>query len=182
MMNMKRECLLLLTMGLGLCGFAVSQQNPLLASGAQEKEVQPGAAGGQEQLFSNTRRQPAAQTDIVSLVGLTMNELWTEYTAPQSVAAVRGKAPWQDDVALYYKGLTLYIAQNRVWQIAVNEAFKIKTGDRREVVLLTMGDPVEAGTGFLAYAINDRPWPVRVRFGLNAAGRVVNIFIYRSDF
>jgi hypothetical protein len=180
---MKRKYILLFfTLGLIFCGSGFAQQNPLLASGEQEKGAQPGAAGGQEQLFSNTRRQPAAQTDIVSLVGLTMNELWTEYAAPQSVAAVRGKAPWQDDVALYYKGLTLYIAQNRVWQIAVSEAFKIKTGDRREVVLLTMGDPVEAGSNFLTYSINDRPWPVRVRFGLNAAGRVANIFIYRSDF
>jgi hypothetical protein len=169
--------------------FGIKCARVLIVSGAlfltacpahsQEKGETRGEA--REPLFIE-KISPSEADDTVGLLGLTLNDLLTNYNAPGRVQAVRGKAPWQDDVAFIYEGITLYVAQNRVWQLSSNEAFGVRVGDKKDVALLTLGSPETNAPDHVIFSISDRPWPVKVRYGVDTKGSINSIYIYRSDF
>jgi len=131
-------------------------------------------------LHSQSQANPA-EPDPVSLVGLTIEELLRSFGTPRSVHAARGLEEWQDDVVFVYEQGDFYVYRDRVWQVGLRELRGINTGDSRGVVSLVLGSGAETRGASIFYPINDRSWPLMLRYDFDSAGRVQAIFIYRTD-
>jgi hypothetical protein len=115
-------------------------------------------------------------------IGLTLQQLLDRYGAPQSVYAVRGLEEWQDDVVFVYGAGDFYIFKDRVWQLGLKSAYKIKSGDSRQVALLVFGEDTEDNGDHIIQVLKGRNWPMKLRCNFDSAGKVTGLFIYRSDF
>jgi hypothetical protein len=124
--------------------------------------------------------QTAAE-DPASFIGLTLQELITGMGVPQSVYAVRGIEEWQDDVVFVYGTGDFYVFKDRVWQVGIKTALRIRAGDPRAAVLLALGEGAEDRGDYLLYPITGRSWPLTLRCNFDSSGKVTVIFIYRSD-
>ena len=122
------------------------------------------------------------EADPVSFVGLTLEELIRDFGVPQSVHAARGLEEWQDDVVFVYDQRDFYLYKDRVWKLGLRALRGINTGDPRGVVSLVLGSGVETRGDSVFYPLNDRSWPLMLRYDFDSAGRVEAIFIYRTDF
>ncbi|AEF83270.1 hypothetical protein [Leadbettera azotonutricia] len=122
-----------------------------------------------------------AGEDPVSFIGLTLRELTGRFGAPQSVYAVRGIEEWQDDVVFVYSDGDFYVFKDRVWQVGIKAAFRIRAGDPKAAALLALGEGVEDRGDHLLYPIAGRSWPLTLRCNFDSSGKTTAIFIYRSD-
>jgi hypothetical protein len=118
----------------------------------------------------------------LSFVGMMMADLLERFGPPRSVISERGNESWQDDVVFQYNGADFYIYRDRIWQVKLASTFGISNGDKKAVVLLTLGDSVEDKTDHALLAINGRSWPLMMRVNFDNTGLVTAIFIYRPDF
>jgi hypothetical protein len=128
------------------------------------------------------RFDPASYPDPALLIGLSIEEVFTQLTVPNSIGVSRGLQAWQDDVVLSYTGMELFVARNRVWQIALREFSNIKIGASPALVKNNFGEPASSGNSFMQYNIKNSAWPTALRFSLDKNSRVENIYIYRADF
>ena len=119
--------------------------------------------------------------DPASYIGLTLTELIRQCGIPKSVYAVRGLQEWQDDVVFIYDEGDFFILEDRVWQVKLNNAYQIKTGDPKSAVFLVFGETVSDVNDYAVYSVSGRNWPIALRFNFDSEGRVTMIFIYRSD-
>jgi lipid II:glycine glycyltransferase (peptidoglycan interpeptide bridge formation enzyme) len=119
--------------------------------------------------------------DPASLIGLNLETLFSRYGTPESVHAVRGLEPWQDDVVFVYNDWDLYIYKDRVWQLGLKSAYGVSLGDRREAVLLTAGEKAQVFDGYVLFPLSGHSWPLVLRANLDSSGLVSAIFVYRSD-
>ncbi|MDR2701921.1 MAG: hypothetical protein LBB72_05790 [Spirochaetaceae bacterium] len=125
-----------------------------------------------------------AQTELedpAQLVGLTLSELISHYGVPKQVYAVRGVAPWQDDVVFVYDSGDFFIFGNRVWQLKLRSAYNIKEGDTKAAVTRVLGESRNF-EGYTLYQLPVKSWPMMLRVNWDASGKVAEIYIYRSDF
>jgi hypothetical protein len=120
--------------------------------------------------------------DPASLIGLTLETLFSRWGTPESVYTVRGLEAWQDDVVFVYNDWDLYIYKDRVWQLGLKSAYGISLGDTREAVLLIAGERARMFDGDVLFPLSGRPWPLMVRANLDSSGSVSAVFVYRSDF
>jgi hypothetical protein len=124
--------------------------------------------------------------DLSAIVGLSLGEVIDRFGAPLAVAAFRGPEPWQDDVVFSYDdGLQLFWYRNRVWQVRLDarfggRIFRLLMGSSRERVLDTMGEPWRQEQDALVYHLEDRGYPVRLRFYFEE-DRLVDVYCYRGD-
>jgi len=117
------------------------------------------------------------------LVGMTLKEVFAAFGAPRSVYAARGEEPWQDDVIFAYKDADLYISGESVWQAGVKEAFGLRIGDKRDVILLTLdGLPYTDRGDCVFFSVKGLAFPVTARFNLSGTGLITSIFVYRPDY
>lgn len=129
------------------------------------------------------------EQDPSSFIGMTLQELFAQWGAPQAVYAVRGRETWQDDVAFAYKDFDCYIIKDRIWQIAVREAFGVRTGDTRADAKKAFGEKDASGRSaefdtFILFSLPSKSWGIALRINFDQAGeggRVQAIFIYRTD-
>ena len=121
------------------------------------------------------------EDDPASFIGLTLAELMGVLGVPQSVYPVRGLETWQDDVVFVYNEGDFYIIKDRVWQMGLKSAYRIRVGDPRAVVLLVLGDSAEDQGDYISYAMPSRGWPLTFRCNFDTAGRVSAMFIFRPD-
>jgi hypothetical protein len=119
--------------------------------------------------------------EIVSNIGLRLEDLFFRYGAPKTVHAARGDEDWQDDVVFVYNEGDFYIYRDRVWQIGLKSGYGMKIGDTKASVLLAFADNARDEGDYLLYPISGGAWPMSLRVNFNA-GRVSGIFVYRSDF
>ena len=123
----------------------------------------------------------SAEPDPASWIGLTITELIERFGIPKSVYPARGAEEWQDDVVFVYNEGNFYILIDRVWQVEIKEAYRIRTGDPRPAVDLSFGEPLSSGTGYVVFALEGKNRPISLCFNFDAGGRVAKIFIFRSD-
>jgi hypothetical protein len=119
--------------------------------------------------------------DPASLIGTSLRDLIAIFGVPQSVSAARGANPWQDDAVFAYGDWEFYIYKDRVWQIGLKSAYRIKVGDRRDVVPLVLGEGVQTYDAYMLFAYSNRSWPINLRFNTDRNGLVSAIFIFRAD-
>ncbi|MDR0731121.1 MAG: hypothetical protein LBF63_05575 [Treponema sp.] len=117
-----------------------------------------------------------------TLIGLTLEGLYSRFGVPQAVYAVRGEDEWQDDVALVYPQGDFYVYRDRVWQLGIKAVRGIRLGDSREAVLLALGEEAQERDDHFLLPIYGRSWPIMLRVNMEASGQVAEIFVYRSDF
>jgi hypothetical protein len=120
--------------------------------------------------------------DIAALVGLTLEELVSRFGLPQSVHAVRGHEPWQDDVVFIYEAGDFYVYKDRVWQIEVKTAYGIKIGDNLGAISWMLGEGTQMYSDYFLIPLRGHPWPLMLRINITSAGVISGIFIYRPDF
>ena len=119
--------------------------------------------------------------EIVSNIGLKLEDLFLRYGAPRTVHAARGDEYWQDDVVFVYNEGDFYIYRDRVWQIGLKSGYGIKIGDVKASALLVFADKAQDYGDYLLYPITGGIWPLSLRVNFNA-GRISGIFVYRTDF
>ena len=121
------------------------------------------------------------ETNPGSYIGLTLSSLIELLGVPQTVHASRGINEWQDDVVFVYETGNFYIFRDRVWQIEIRSAYRIRAGDSRNTVLLSFGEPVSSASDFAIFHLSGYSWPMSIRFNFDSNGRVTVIYIFRSD-
>jgi hypothetical protein len=127
-----------------------------------------------------TEEHPPAENPA-DMVGLTLEELHAKFGLPQRVYAARGVEPWQDDVVFVYPSIDCYIFEDHVWQISVQTAYGVKTGDERsQVKTLLWGKTLDFEDALL-FRLPSGSWEMMMRVNFDAEGKAQAIFIYRSD-
>jgi len=119
--------------------------------------------------------------EIISNIGLRLEELFLRYGAPRTVHAARGDEDWQDDVVFVYNEGDFYIYRDRVWQIGLKSGYGMKIGDTKASALLALVDKAKDEGDYLLYPITGGAWPLSLRVNFNA-GRISGIFVFRTDF
>ena len=124
--------------------------------------------------------------DLPALIGLTLEEAYTNLGVPAEVYALRGSEPGQDDVVFYYPDhLYLFWFQNRVWQVRVDsrftgQVFSLSMRASRQQVLEVMGRPIAEFRDSLVFHIEDRGYPIQTRLYFNEGG-LVDVYCFRGD-
>jgi len=119
--------------------------------------------------------------EIISNIGLKLEDLLLRYGAPKTVHAVRGDDSWQDDVVFVYNEWDFYIYRDRVWQIGLKSGYGMKIGDTKAAALQALADKARVEGDYLLYPITEGAWPMSLRVNFNA-GKISGIFVYRTDF
>ncbi|MDR1565795.1 MAG: hypothetical protein LBS48_00745 [Treponema sp.] len=126
---------------------------------------------------------PASQAgEPASFIGLTLEELIGRFGVPQAVYAVRGLEEWQDDVVFVYPQGDFYVFRDRVWQIGLKSAYRIRAGDPKSAVFLALGEGVSDKGDHVLCSLGGLNWPVTMRCNFDGTGNVSDIFIFRSGF
>ncbi|MDR2576364.1 MAG: hypothetical protein LBC52_07990 [Treponema sp.] len=137
--------------------------------------------------------------EIISNIGLRLEDVFLRYGVPNTVQAARGNENWQDDVVFVYSEWDFYIFRDRVWQIGLKSGYGMKIGDPKAVALLVLADkakapqpspkgvepevrgsPLDEGD-YLLYPLTGSAWPVSLRVNF-IADKISGIFVFRTDF
>jgi len=119
--------------------------------------------------------------EIISIIGLKLEDVFLRYGAPNMVHAARGNEYWQDDVVFVYSDWDFYFFRDRVWQIGLKSGYGMKIGDPKAAALLVLADKANDEGDYLLYPITGGAWPLSLRVNF-IAGKISGIFIYRVDF
>jgi hypothetical protein len=119
--------------------------------------------------------------EIVSNIGLKLEDLFQRFGAPKTVHAARGDEDWQDDVVFIYNEGDFYIYRDRVWQIGLKSGYGVKIGDPKAAALLVFADKAQDNGDYLLYPITGGAWPLSLRINFTA-GKISGIFVFRTDF
>ena len=128
-----------------------------------------------------------APDDPAALLGLTPAQVIERFGPPESVFAIRGAEPWQDDVVFDYGGgFSLFLFKDRVWQVRIAEPYAepvlgLVVGSDVERAAAALGAPERALAGAYEWALPGEAWPVRLR-GVTDGERIRELYIYRADF
>jgi hypothetical protein len=121
------------------------------------------------------------QVEYSSIVGMTMEEIFSQFGTPQTIYAVRGAESWQDDVVFAYKDFDCYIYQDRVWKVGVKSVLGISIGDSRDAAALVLDDKVVAFDNCMIAPLSSKDWSLVIRVNFNDKGDITALFIYRPD-
>ena len=119
--------------------------------------------------------------EIISSIGLKLEDLFLRYGAPNTVHAARGNEYWQDDVVFVYSEWDFYIYRDRVWQIGLKSGYGLKIGDTKAAALIALGDKAHDEGDYLLHPLTGSAWPLSLRVNFNA-GKISGIFVFRTDF
>ena len=119
--------------------------------------------------------------EIISNIGLRLEDLFMRFGAPKTVHSARGNEDWQDDVVFVYSEWDFYIYRDRVWQIGLKSGYGVKIGDSKAAAILALADKAQDNGDYLLYPLTGGSWPLSLRVNFTA-GRVSGIFVYRTDF
>jgi hypothetical protein len=127
-------------------------------------------------------REPGTVSAPETLIGLTLEGLYSLFGPPKEVYSIRGVEEWQDDVVFVYPQGDFYVYGDRVWQLGLGAARGVRVGDPRAAALLALGQEAEEQGDYLLLPLRGGPWPMSLRINLDDSGRTTAIFLYRSDF
>ncbi|MBI9102906.1 MAG: hypothetical protein JEY99_10855 [Spirochaetales bacterium] len=122
------------------------------------------------------------------LIGMNPLKFMELLGPPDSVYPLRGEEEWQDDVVFFYEGeYYLYLYQNRIWQVRMDENSRLSTlgvqpGLSSAQVAENLNMAAEhSGEEWEIYFLAELPYPLRLRV-FYREGRAVDFYLYRGDF
>jgi hypothetical protein len=133
------------------------------------------------QLWPQTQPGEKPQEEVLSFVGLKLEDLVMRLGIPKAVHTARGAAEWQDDVVFAYDEGDFYIFRDRVWQIGIKSAYGVKIGDAKASALVLLGEQAQDGGDYALCPLPGAGWPLSLRVNFSA-NKVTAIFIYRPDY
>ena len=117
-----------------------------------------------------------------AFIGMMLDDVINNYGPPRTVAAARGVELWQDDVVFQYTGVDFFIYKDRVWQVKFLTTHDISNGNKKQEVLLKLGETAEDMGNHVMLAIKSADWPLALRINFNDTEIVTAIYLYRSDY
>lgn len=120
-------------------------------------------------------------------IGYTPAEIIATFGAPDYIYSDRGAREEEDDIIMFYENrLYIYLNQNRVWQLRVDENFKdsvlkVNIGDKRDTVLEILGEPYKTYDDSTVYQRPDAGFPIFLRIYYNL-DKVNDIYLFRGDY
>ena len=128
------------------------------------------------------------------LLGFTPTEVFDVFGAPAEVYSLRNSEPGFDNVVFFYDSfLYVYLYENRVWQVRVDERHvfdgPFEFGMRKDDFTDVFGDPILendeelGGIAYhsLIYQWYPGTWPVRLR-AVFVEHELMDLYFYRGDF
>lgn len=127
----------------------------------------------------------SAEGDPAAYLGFDLATLWNTCGVPTEVFPLRGDEPWQDDLVFRYgEDYSLFLFQNRVWQVRVRSQGTlagVSIGEPVDSLEELLGEPFGETEDSLVFNLPDSGFPVRLRV-LVKDGVVVDLYLYRADF
>lgn len=124
----------------------------------------------------------------VDRLGSSLEEIISEFGAPDAMFPFRGLEGWHDTVVFYYEADHFYFFwwDNRVWQVRYDRRFESDFGPFRMGMVKTairaqFGLPVRETENELIYQLPDRGYPVHIKL-VFTAGKLTDYYCYRADF
>ena len=121
------------------------------------------------------------------LIGAGPEEALLRFGSPEEIFIYRGGMSREESVVFFREGIYLFWYENRVWQLRADRNAEISLGDvavgeSRAQVEARLGAPLAEVEGSLVYELENYAYPVRLRILFDSAGRVDDIYLYRSDY
>jgi hypothetical protein len=137
--------------------------------------------------FSTNGIYTQTQEELVTVIGMDVKAAWKNFGIPQEVYPLRGEQEWHDDVVFYYPNhMYLYLYQNRVWQLRLDERYKdgflnLKMGASKESLLTALGKPLTEIDDSYIFNLTDLGYPIRLR-AVFKNEKLSDAYLYRADF
>ena len=107
---------------------------------------------------------------------------------PAHMFSVRGENPGEDNVVFYYANyIYLFWFRDRVWQVRVDERWPyeirgIRMGMKRQNIIEIWGNPVNLSDEALTWNIDDVGYPIQARLYFDSTDKLVDFYLFRSDW
>jgi hypothetical protein len=125
---------------------------------------------------------------LTSWLGMTIPEVHQLMGSPESLFPYRGRSENEDNVVFYYPDhFYVFWFQDRVWQVRVDDRWSgsldgVKMGTSLSEVLTLWGKPINDRDPQPTWTLPDRGYPVRIRLYFDDNSRLVDLYVYRSDW
>ncbi len=144
------------------------------------------AAGIGKASAEETARPPSA-VDFSGMLGWTSDEAYTWLGAPEDFFPYRDESG-EECVVFYFKDHTyLFWYEGRVWQVRADERWEgeldgVAMGASRGEVEAIWGSPINDFDPNPTWTLPDRGYPVRIRLYFDEEDRLIDLYVYRSDW
>ena len=126
--------------------------------------------------------------DFTSRLGWTPDEAITWLGAPEGLFPYRGRVEGEDNVVFYYPDhLYLFWFRDRVWQVRVDERWNgevdgVRMGMSLDDIIALWGSPINEFDEAPTWTLPDRGYPVRLRLFIDEEGKLIDLYVFRSDW
>jgi len=129
--------------------------------------------------------------DPQSFLGLTIENLFETDAVPLDIRPQRGIEADEDNVLFFYgEGFSLFLFNNRVWQVRYDRRSavlpgELRMGESRDAVLPRFLEegvvPLSSSGDYITFQLRDTPWPIRMTLYFNE-DKLDDVYVYRADF
>ena len=127
-------------------------------------------------------------SEFTEKLGMTVEDLFSNNDIPESIFPYRGELPEEDNVVFYYPdNLYLFLFHDRVWQLRVDERWEnevdgVRMGMSRQKVEEIWGPPINSWDENPTWQLPDKGYPVRIRLYFSENNKLIDLYVYRSDW
>jgi len=132
--------------------------------------------------------EPPTAEAFASKLGWTLEEALEWMGRPESMLTHRGRTAEEDNVVFFYSDFTsLFWFRDRVWQVRADRRWSgevdgVRMGLDRDDVEALWGPPINDFDPDPTWTLPDRGYPVRIRLYFDDDDRLVDLYVYRSDW
>ena len=126
--------------------------------------------------------------DLTSPLGWTPDEAFAWLGAPEGLFPYRGHVEGDDSVVFYFPDhFYLFWFRDRVWQVRVDEHWNgevdgVRMGMGLDEVISLWGPPINDFDAAPTWTLPDRGYPVRLRLFFDDGGKLIDLYVFRSDW
>ncbi len=126
--------------------------------------------------------------DLSAKLGWTLDEALAWLGTPRSMFPFRGDSADEDNIVFYYpNSLYLFWFKDRVWQIRVDENWNgeldgVRMGMKQNQILRLWGPAINDWDENPTWTLPDRGYPVRIRLYFDESDKLMDLYVYRSDW
>lgn len=126
--------------------------------------------------------------ELSAKLGWTLDEALSWLGTPETMFPFRGDEATEDNIVFYYpNSLYLFWFKDRVWQLRVDENWKgeidgVRMGMKQNRITRLWGPAINDWDENPTWTLPDRGYPVRIRLYFDDNDRLVDLYVYRSDW